>query len=120
MDKLEELNKIAIFKGDEIRRVSFDKEWYYVIEDVVNALTDSKNPKQYISKLRKRDEELSKGWVQFVHTLPFKTAGGKQNMNCANTEWIFRIIQSINHQSNATENELDKQLKKALNFNLKK
>jgi len=45
--------------------------------------------------MKKRDEELSKGWVQFVHTLPIPTSGGSQLMNCANTESIFRIIQSI-------------------------
>ena len=93
--KKQELNKIALFEGEEIRRVSFEGEWYFVIEDVVKALTDSKDPKQYLNKLRKRDEELSKGWVQFVHTLPFKTMGGKQNMNCSDTEGVFRIIQSI-------------------------
>ena len=62
--KKQELNKIALFEGEEIRRVSFEGEWYFVIEDVVKALTDSKDPKQYLNKLRKRDEELSKGWVQ--------------------------------------------------------
>ncbi len=40
-------------------------------------------------------EELSKGWVQIVHTLEIHTEGGRQKMNCANTEGIFRIIQSI-------------------------
>ena len=45
--------------------------------------------------MRLRDPELSKGWVQIVHILSVKTLGGKQLMNCANTEGIFRIIQSI-------------------------
>jgi len=45
--------------------------------------------------MRIRDPELSKGWVQIVHTLSIETSGGKQKMNCANTEGIFRIIQSI-------------------------
>lgn len=90
-----ESNKIAIFQGEEIRKVFFDGEWYFVIEDVVKVLTDSKDPKQYLSKLRQRDEELTKGWVQIVHTLPIPTAGGRQNINCADTEGILRIIQSI-------------------------
>lgn len=51
--------------------------------------------KQYISKLRRRDEELSQGWVQIVHTLKVDTKGGKQLMNCSNTKGILRIIQSI-------------------------
>ena len=44
--------------------------------------------------MRKRDEELSKGWVQIEHPLIIDTAGGKQKMNCVNTEGAFRIIQS--------------------------
>ena len=62
---------------------------------LVVALTDSLSPKDYINKMRRRDEELSKGYGQIVHTLPIETTGGKQQMNCANTEGIFRIIQSI-------------------------
>ena len=72
-----------------------NNEWRFVVEDVVLALIDSKDPKQYIQRMKRRDQELSKGWVQIVHTLSVKTAGGKQRMNCANTEGIFRIIQSI-------------------------
>ena len=45
--------------------------------------------------MRRRDPELSKGYGQIVHPLPIKTSGGKQKLNCANTEGIFRIIQSI-------------------------
>ena len=45
--------------------------------------------------MKKRDEPLAKGWVQIVHTLVVDTAGGKQKMNCVNTEGAFRIIQSI-------------------------
>ncbi len=59
------------------------------------ALTDSVDPKQYIQRMRSRDPELTKGWVQIVHTLPVETTGGRQKMVCANTEGIFRIIQSV-------------------------
>lgn len=45
--------------------------------------------------MKLRDLELSKGYGQIVSTLPVQTSGGKQKMNCANTEGIFRIIQSI-------------------------
>jgi hypothetical protein len=45
--------------------------------------------------MKQRDPELGKGWVQIVHILSIMTAGGAQNMLCANTEGIFRIIQSI-------------------------
>ncbi len=91
----EQSTQIALFKGREIRKRIHDNEWWFSVEDVVLALTDSKDPKQYINKLRRRDPQLSEGWVQFVHTLPLETAGGSQKVNCANTEGIFRIIQSI-------------------------
>ena len=72
-----------------------NSKWYFSVEDVVFALTDSRDPKQYISKLRKRDELLGQGWVQIVHTLKMDTNGGKQKINCADTEGRLRIIQSI-------------------------
>lgn len=53
------------------------------MEDVIVALTDSVNPKDYITKIKSRDVELSKGYGQFVSTLPVPTHGGKQKMNCA-------------------------------------
>ena len=87
--------KIDIFKGRKIRRIIYKNEWWFVVEDVVLTLTDSVNPKDYINKMRHRDVELSKGYGQIVRTLKIETAGGKQNINCANTEGIFRIIQSI-------------------------
>ncbi len=87
--------QIAIFKGQEVRKTIYNNEWWFVVEDVVVALTDSSNPKDYMNKMRLRDNELSKGYGQIVHTLPVETQGGKQKMNCANTEGIFRLIQSI-------------------------
>ncbi len=90
-----EETKIVLFKGKKIRKTFYSKEWWFVVEDVVLALTDSVNVKDYINKIRLRDAELNKGWVQIVHTLWVETAGGRQQMNCANTEGIFRIIQSI-------------------------
>ena len=88
-------NKLALFEEKYIRKTWEDDKWYFSIEDVVYALTDSKDPKQYINKLRQRDEYLSQGWVQIVHTLKMDTRGGKQKINCADTEGILRIIQSI-------------------------
>jgi len=87
--------RIAIFRNKKIRKTIHNNEWWFVIEDVVVALTDAPNPKDYINKMRLRDAELSKGYGQIVHTLFIETSGGKQRMNCANTEGVFRIIQSI-------------------------
>jgi len=90
-----QITKIAIFRNRKIRKTIHKNEWWFVVEDVVLALIDSNDSKQYIQRMKLRDPELSKGWVQIVHTLPIETGGGKQRMNCANTEGIFRIIQSI-------------------------
>jgi len=87
--------RIALFKGKKIRKTIHNNEWWFVVEDVVSALTDTVNPKDYINKMRRRDLELAKGYGQIVHTLPINTEGGVQRMNCSNTEGIFRIIQSI-------------------------
>lgn len=87
--------KIVVFKGKKIRKTIFKNEWWFVVEDVVSGLTDTVNPKDYINKMRRRDPELAKGYGQIVHTLPIDTEGGAQRMNCANTEGVFRIIQSI-------------------------
>ncbi|MEA3362480.1 MAG: Bro-N domain-containing protein [Thermodesulfobacteriota bacterium] len=87
--------KLAIFKGKEIRRTLHNDAWWFVITDVISALTDSVNPAGYIKDMRRRDKELAKGWGQIATPLSIETSGGKQKLNCANTEGIFRIIQSI-------------------------
>lgn len=88
-------NKIIVFGDKEIRRTWQNGEWYFSVADIVTVLTDTVNASDYIKKMRRRDEELAKGWGQFVTPLEIETSGGKQRMNCANTEGIFRIIQSI-------------------------
>ena len=85
----------AIFNGKEIRKIIHNDEWYFVIVDVVAVLTGSVNPTGYLKDMKRRDLELSKGWRQIATPLLIKTKGGNQKINCATTEGIFRIIQSI-------------------------
>lgn len=92
---MKEETHIALFSGKAIRRTWYAERWWFVIEDIISAMTDSNDPKQYVQKIKQRDEVLSEGWVQIVRTLSVQTVGGKQDMNCADTEGIFRIIQSI-------------------------
>ena len=91
------MSQIKLFESKQIRSVwnEAEEKWYFSVQDVIEVLTDSTDPKQYIKKMRKRDPELAKGWVQFVPTLWIDTPGGKQKMNCANSESLLRIIQSI-------------------------
>ena len=92
--------KIALFQQKEIRRVIHGNEWWFVITDVVAALTDSSNPQNYFRDMRRRDAQLAealKGGGQIAPPLglEFYTAGGRQFLQCWNTEGIFRLIQSI-------------------------
>lgn len=91
------MTNIKLFQDKRIRAVwnADDELWYFVVEDVVAVLTDSLDPKQYVKRLKQRDVELAKGWVQIVPTLVVETTGGKQKMSCANIKGLFRIIQSI-------------------------
>ena len=88
---------IKLFQEKRIRTVWDDEQekWYFCVADMVEALTDSVNPTDYIKKMKKRDPELAKGWGQIVTPLSVQTAGGKQRVNCATQQGIFRIIQSI-------------------------
>ena len=88
---------IQLFEERKVRTVWDDQEekWYFCVVDVVEILTDSKNPTDYIKKMKKRDPELAKGWGQIVTPLSIQTAGGKQKVNCATLQGVFRIIQSI-------------------------
>ncbi|MBI5002006.1 Bro-N domain-containing protein [Candidatus Woesearchaeota archaeon] len=90
-----EQKSLVLFENKQIRRAWYNAKWWFVIEDVISVLTDSKDPKGYIKDMRRRDEILSQGWGQIATPLSFPTAGGVQNINCASTEGIFRIIQSI-------------------------
>jgi DNA-damage-inducible protein D len=58
-------------------------------------LTDSLDPAGYLKDMRRRDSEIEKGWGQIATPLSISTTGGAQNIRCANTEGLFRLIQSI-------------------------
>ena len=88
---------LQIFEERKVRTVWDDEQekWYFAIADVVEILTESVNPTDYIKKMKKRDPQLAEGWGQIVTPLSLQTAGGKQRVNCASFEGVFRIIQSI-------------------------
>ena len=87
--------RIVVFQESRIRRVWHLNEWWFSVQDVVAVLTDSPNPADYVKKIRFRDKELAQGWGQLVTPLRLETEGGVQRANCANTEGLFRVIQSI-------------------------
>ncbi|HAR99707.1 MAG: hypothetical protein US57_C0003G0013 [Candidatus Moranbacteria bacterium GW2011_GWC2_37_73] len=86
---------IAIFKGKTIRKIIFQKEWWFSVVDIIQVITDSPTPRQYWGKVKQReftDLQLSPIWVQ----LKLEASDGKKyETDCANTEGMLRIIQSI-------------------------
>ncbi len=89
-------NKMALFEEKEIRRTWQNEKWYFSVEDIVYALTDSKDPKQYIKKMRTRDEELKINWGTIcTRVKTIVKDGKKRQVQMADTEGILRIIQSI-------------------------
>ncbi len=91
------MSNLKLFESKQIRTVwnEAEQKWYFVVADVIQVLTDTPNPSDYIKKMRKRDELLSQGWGQLVTPLLVDTTGGKQKLNCANAQGLLRIIQSI-------------------------
>jgi len=89
-------DRIVVFQEKAIRRNWHNNEWWFAIVDVVAVLTDSADVKQYIKKMRQRDPELNSYWGTICTPLEILAPDGKMRAtNCANTEGIFRIIQSI-------------------------
>jgi DNA-damage-inducible protein D len=89
--------KIAVFHQKEIRRVIYKNEWWFSVVDVVEALTDSKKPRVYWNAMKTR-VKINDG-IQLstiCRQLKLIASDGKmRKTDCADTESIFRIIQSI-------------------------
>ncbi|HVQ44590.1 MAG TPA: Bro-N domain-containing protein [Candidatus Saccharimonadia bacterium] len=88
-------SKIDLFKGKEIRKVLHEGEWWFVVVDVIASLTGSIDPTGYVKDMRRRDKGLAEGWGQIATPLRIETSKGPQNINCANIEGLFRIMQSV-------------------------
>jgi hypothetical protein len=73
-----------------------EQQWYFSLVDVVEILTDSKNPTDYLKKVRKRDDELNKYIGTNCPQVEMITSTGKIRKTLAgNAEHLFRVIQSI-------------------------
>lgn len=99
MDISNPTNQIAIFKGKTIRKTIFQKEWWFSVIDIVQALTDQPDDytaRKYWNKLAQRLREEGSEAVTNCHRLKLIAEDGKmRETDCANTEGLFRIIQSI-------------------------
>jgi prophage antirepressor-like protein len=93
---VDENHALVTFQGKDIRRVWYNGEWYFSVFDMIVALTDSKDPKQYIKKMHQRDPVLNSNWGTICTLLEMTAADGKlRKTNCVSTKNAFRIIQSI-------------------------
>ena len=98
MNKLDiTTTKIAIFKGTKVRKTIHSNGWWFSVVDVIEALTDSVKPSVYWTVMKSRVAKED-GFQLFTicKQLKLKSSDGKRyKTDCANTEGIFRIIQSI-------------------------
>lgn len=90
-------NNLSLFEEKEIRRIWENGRWYFSVVDVVYALTESRNPRDYWYKLKKRTKEEDKVELSTIcRQLKLLTSDGKKyQTDCADTEGILRVIQSI-------------------------
>ncbi|MDA3844799.1 MAG: Bro-N domain-containing protein [Candidatus Kapabacteria bacterium] len=93
----EKQNKLVIFQSKNIRRTWHEEEWYYSVIDIIEVLTDSNKPRDYWYRVKKRSNKEEKIELSTICRQLKLTAvdGKKYSTDCANSESIFRIIQSV-------------------------
>lgn len=94
---LKKNNKIVLFESKKIRRIWHDKQWYFSVIDIVGVLTDSADSKDYWYRIKKRATEEEEAELSTIcRQLKLEASDGKKYLtDCADTEGILRIIQSI-------------------------
>lgn len=92
------MNEIKLYENKQVRSIWDEEkeEWFFSVIDVVEVLTESADPKQYIKKLRSRDNELALKWGTICTPVEMVAKDGKKRkIQASNMQGIFRIIQSI-------------------------
>ncbi len=89
--------KIIVFGAKQIRRTFIDGEWFFSVVDIIAALTDSDNPRDYWYRMKRREKESSGIELSTLcRQLKLTSADGKSyKTEAVNTESAFRIIQSV-------------------------
>ncbi len=96
MAEMNQNNSLTVFQDKKIRRIWHKEEWYFSVVDVIEALTDSGNPRNYWNMLKTREHDL--GVELYTNCVQLKLIaddGKMRETDCVNTEGLFRIIQSI-------------------------
>ena len=87
---------LSAFQDKNIRRIWHNNEWYFSVVDVIGALTDSDNPRNYWNMLKSRELDYGIELYTICVQLKLKSSDNKlYATDCSNTEGLFRIIQSI-------------------------
>lgn len=92
------MGSIKLFESKQIRSVwnETEEKWYFSVQDVIEVLTDSTDPKQYIKRVLSRDENLKINWGTICTPVEMIAADGKKRkIQAADTQGLLRIIQSI-------------------------
>ena len=87
-------HQIAIFKGKEIRKNIYQKEWWFSILDIISVLTDSPQPKTYWAKMKERDTALSQPFPFWEQLKMLAEDGKMRETDCANKENYGFLIES--------------------------
>ncbi|MCK4248817.1 MAG: Bro-N domain-containing protein [Candidatus Omnitrophica bacterium] len=97
INEIETIHKLAVFKGQQIRRAIHNDEWWFSVIDVVAALTGANNPRRYWSDLKRKLKK--EGYDQvYENIVQLKLIASDEKMretDCSNTETMFRLIQSM-------------------------
>lgn len=92
------MQELKIFEEKQIKTIwdEVQEKWYFCVADIISALSDSTDVKQYTKRLRQRDPELNSVWGTICTPHQFISTDGKKHaVNCASMEGVFRIVQSI-------------------------
>ena len=92
------MDEIRLYENKEVRSIwdEEQEEWYFSVVDVVGVLSESKNPTDYLKKMRKRDEQLALYIGTNCPQVAMKSSNGKKRKILAgNMKDILRIVQSI-------------------------
>jgi len=96
IDKIMDNRSLAVFQGKGIRRTWFNDEWWFSVVDITGVLTESDDARNYWKVLKYRLKEESSEVVTKCNQLKLPASDGKYyETDCATTETLFRIIQSV-------------------------
>jgi len=88
--------QLSVFEGQHIRKIWYNEEWYFSVIDIVGILSESSNARRYWSDLKINLKEEGFEVYEKIVQLKLSAEDGKsRETDCANTETLFRIIQSI-------------------------